>query len=149
MAKLGGSSTAEINAPIEQVWELVGDVEKAPDWQGGLNDLRPLEHDDEGRPTLCESVTDAKVTTVTTQVRFSYEPPTALRWRQEKGDLKSVEGSWVLEELGGERTRATYELEVELPRMLGLMVRGPIVDTLRKMLAGARAGELKRAVEDG
>src|SRR5437660_1365721 len=36
MATISGSSTAEIDAPIGQVWELVEEVEKAPDWQGGL-----------------------------------------------------------------------------------------------------------------
>ena len=30
-----------------------------------------------------------------------------------------------------------------------MLVRGPIVDVLRQMLAGARAGELKKAIESG
>jgi len=149
MAKLSGSSTAEIDAPIGKVWELVEDVQKAPEWQGGLKGMERLERDAEGRATLCESKTDAKVSTVTAEVRFSYDAPTRLSWRQEKGDLKSVEGSWELEDLDGKRTRATYNIEVDLGRMLGLMVRGPIVDLLRRELAGARAGELKRAVEGG
>jgi hypothetical protein len=33
--------------------------------------------------------------------------------------------------------------------MLGMVIRGPLVDLLREMLAGARAGELKRAIEQG
>jgi carbon monoxide dehydrogenase subunit G len=148
VAKLGGDSTAEIEAPIDQVWALVEDVEKAPQWQGRLKGMEALERDSDGRATLCESKTDAKVTTATAIVRFTYEPPLRLSWRQEKGDLKAVEGHWELEDLG-ERTRATYKIEVDLGRMLGLMVRGPIVDLLRKELAGARAGELKRAVEAG
>jgi hypothetical protein len=82
-------------------------------------------------------------------VRFSYDPPTSLRWSQLKGELKSVEGSWELEELGSGKTRATYALEAELGRMLGMVIRGPLVDLLRDMLAGARAGELKRAIEKG
>ena len=36
MALLTGSSTAEIDAPIGQVWAFVQDVERAPEWQGGL-----------------------------------------------------------------------------------------------------------------
>jgi hypothetical protein len=35
MGNLSGSSTAEIDAPLDEVWKLVEDVEKAPDWQGG------------------------------------------------------------------------------------------------------------------
>ena len=142
-----GSSTEEIQAPIDQVWELVEDVEKAPEWQGGLKALRAIERDDQGRATLCESESDAKVRAVKSTVRFTYDGPTTLTWRQEKGELKSVDGSWKLEDLSGGRTRATYDLEVDLGRMLGMVIRGPLVDLLRSMLVGARAGELKRAIE--
>lgn len=142
-----GSSTEEIQAPIDQVWELVEDVEKAPEWQGGLKALRAIERDDQGRATLCESESDAKVRAVKSTVRFTYDGPTRLTWRQEKGELKSVDGSWKLEDLGSGRTRATYDLEVDLGRMLGMVIRGPLVDLLRSMLVGARAGELKRAIE--
>jgi carbon monoxide dehydrogenase subunit G len=147
MAPLTGTSTEDIEAPIQQVWELVADVEQAPEWQGGLTAMEALERDDEGRATLCESETDAKVRAVKAIVRFSYEPPTRLGWTQEKGDLKSVNGSWQLEDLGSGRTRATYRIEADLGRVLGMLIRGPMVDLLRHMLAGARAGELKKAIE--
>jgi len=147
MAPLTGSSTAEIHAPLETVWALVQDVESAPDWQGGLKSMHALDRDDEGRATRCEAETDAKVRTVKSVVRFTYDGPQRLTWTQEKGDLKSVNGSWELEDLGGDRTRATYSIEADLGRTLGMLVRGPIVDVLRHMLAGARAGELKTAIE--
>jgi ribosome-associated toxin RatA of RatAB toxin-antitoxin module len=147
MAPLNGSSTAEIDAPLDAVWALVEDVGQAPDWQGGLKAIHVLERDDQGRPTLCETESDAKIRTVKSIVRFRYDAPTALRWSQEKGELKSVEGSWELEDLGQDRTRATYAIEADLGRMLGMVIRGPLVDLLRDMLAGARAGELKRTIE--
>src|SRR5437588_3802374 len=148
MAPLTGSSTADIEAPLDQVWGLVEDVENAPDWQGGLKGMHALERDDQERAVLCEAETDAKVRTVKSIVRFDYGgAPQVLRWSQEKGDLKSVEGRWELEELGGDRTRATYHIEADLGRMLGMVIRGPLVDVLRQMLAGARAGELKRRLE--
>jgi carbon monoxide dehydrogenase subunit G len=147
MANLTGSSTAEIDAPRDIVWALVEDVESAPEWQGGLKALRALERDDDGHAIRCETETDAKVRSVKSIVRFAYDGPGGLRWTQEKGDLKSVEGSWRLEDLGGERTRATYSIEVDLGRTLGMLVRGPVADVLRHMLAGARAGELKKRIE--
>lgn len=125
------------------------DVEKAPDWQGGLKAMDVLERDSDGRALLCEAQTDAKVRTVRSIVRFEYEPPNALRWTQVKGDLKSVDGRWDLEQLDDGRTRATYWIQTDLGRMLGMVVRGPLVDLLREMLAGARAGELKRTIEGG
>ena len=147
MPPLSGSSTAEIEAPLEQVWALVEDVEQAPRWQGGLDALRSMERDDEGRALLCESETDAKVRSIKSIVRFSYEGPTRLSWKQEEGDLKGVEGRWELEEVGDGRTRATYWIQADLGRILGMLIRGPLVDVLRGQLAGARAGELKKAIE--
>jgi carbon monoxide dehydrogenase subunit G len=148
MAPLTGSSTAEIHAPLDQVWALVQDVERAPEWQGGLKSMRALDRDDQGRAARCEAETDAKVRTVKSVVRFTYDGPKRLTWTQEKGDLKSVIGSWELEDLGGDRTRATYSIEADLGRTLGMLIRGPLVDVLRHMLAGVRAGELKKAIED-
>lgn len=149
MAILAGTSTAEIDAPIDQVWKAVEDVEKAPDWQGGMKDLHVLETDGDGRAVLAETEADAKVTTVKTKVRFSYDGPTRLSWRQEKGDLKSMVGSWDLEDLGDGRTRATYSLEGDTGRVLGMLIRGPVEDKLRGMLVNARADELKAYVEGG
>lgn len=147
MGNLTGSSQAEINAPLEQVWALVEDVEKAPEWQGGLKEVHALERDADGRATLCESHSDGKVRTIKSNVRFGYSGPTLLTWTQEKGDLKSVDGSWQLDDLGDGRTQATYTLDVDLGRMLGMVIRGPLVDVLRGMLINARADELKKALE--
>lgn len=149
MAAITGSSVAEIDASIDVVWKVVEDVLSAPDWQGGLKDIVELERDEEGHVTLVESFSDAKVRTIKSVVRFEYERPTRLRWSQVEGELKSVEGSWELAELGAGRTRATYSLDVELGRMLGMVIRGPLVDVLRGQLVNARAGELKQHVEGG
>ena len=149
MAMLTGSSTAEIDAPLDQVWALIQDVERAPQWQGGLKGCHALERDDAGHAILCQTESDAKVRTIKSTVRFTYNAPTTLAWRQENGELKSVVGRWELEDLGDNQTRATYSLEVDLGRMLSLVIRGPLVDLLRGMLVSARAGELKRAIESG
>jgi carbon monoxide dehydrogenase subunit G len=149
MGNITGSSTAEINAPLEQVWAVVEDVEKAPEWSGGLKSLHAIERDGNGRATLCETTSDGKVRAIKSTVRFSYDGPSRLTWEQEKGELKSVDGSWLLEDLGDGRTRATYNLDVDLGRMLGMVIRGPLIDMLRGMLVSARAGELKKAIESG
>jgi uncharacterized protein YndB with AHSA1/START domain len=147
MAHMGGSASAEIDAPLDDVWEVVADVLTAPDWQGGLVAMSALEHDADGRPTLVETENDIKVRRVKTRVRFRYEPPTRLSWTQEKGDLKSVEGSWTLEDLGDGRTRATYTLDSDPGRVLGMLIRGPVEGGVRAMLVNARPGELKARVE--
>jgi carbon monoxide dehydrogenase subunit G len=146
MAPLKGSSSIEIDAPIEQCWALVEDVSIAPEWQGGLLRMDVKERDDQGRALVCEAVTDAKIRKVTTPVRFTYEPPTRLSWEQVgQGDLKNMRGSWTLEDLGNGRTKATYDVEVDLGR-LGLVLRGPVVDGVRAVVVNQRPKELAAAV---
>lgn len=147
MAHIHGSAEAEIDAPIDEVWAVIEDVLNASEWQGGLGSITALEHDDQGRPTLTESVSDIKVRQIKTRVRFSYEPPTRLSWTQVKGDLKSLEGSWQLEDLGGGRTRATYTLDGDPGRVLGMLIRGPVEGAARARLVNSRPGELKARVE--
>ena len=36
MGHLGGSASAEIDAPLGEVWAVAPDVMAAPEWQGGL-----------------------------------------------------------------------------------------------------------------
>jgi carbon monoxide dehydrogenase subunit G len=149
MGNLDGESTAEIEAPIETVWALVEDVERAPQWQGGMKSLTAVQRDDEDHAVLCDVEVDAKVRALKSRIRFTYEGPTRLSWVQETGDMKAVNGSWELTDLGSGRTRARYHTEVDLGRTLGMLIRGPVVGLLRDQLAGARARELKQAVEQG
>ena len=126
MGHLGGSSSEEIDAPIARVWALIEDVESAPEWQGGLDASKALERDDKGRAVLVETESDIKVRRIKARVRFTYDGPSRLSWTQEKGEMKSVEGSWELEDLGWERTRATFNLDADPGRMLGMLIRGPV-----------------------
>jgi uncharacterized membrane protein len=147
MAKLGGSASTEIDAPLDAVWAVVEDVLSAPEWQNGLVSMTALESDAEGRPTLVEVENDIKVRTVKSKVRFTYDGPARLSWSQEKGDLKSVDGSWELADLGGDRTQATYTLDGDPGRMIGMLIRGPVEGAIRGMLVNGRPAELKQRVE--
>jgi carbon monoxide dehydrogenase subunit G len=147
MANLGGNASADIDAPLEQVWQIVEDVASAPEWQGGLDRLTALERDEADRPTLVETENDIKVRRIKTRVRFQYDGPTRLTWTQEKGDLKSVHGAWELEDLGKGRTRATYTLDADPGRVLGLVIRGPVEAATRAIFVNGRPGELKRRAE--
>ncbi len=149
MGNLGGSASVEIEAPLQRVWAVVEDVMTAPDWQGGLDKMTALERDGDGRPTLVETENDIKVRRIKAHVRFSYEGPNRLSWSQEKGDMKSVEGSWELEDLGDGRTRATYTLDADPGRLLGMVIRGPVEAATKAIFVSGRPGELKRRVEEG
>ena len=149
MGNIHGERTVEIDAPVQRCFDIAADIENAPAWQGSLREVEVLERDGEGRPTLVNTTNDAKVKTVSARLRFSYDPPGTIRWVQEQGEVKSLDGWWTLEDLGGDRTRATYALEVDPGRMLGLLIRGPVAGQVRDFLLGNAADGLKRTAEEG
>ncbi|MEA2475581.1 MAG: hypothetical protein QOE06_3496 [Thermoleophilaceae bacterium] len=148
MGLIEGERTVEIDAPVERCFEIAADIKNAPEWQGSLQEVDVLERDADGRAELVETESDAKVKSVRALLRFSYEEPTGVRWVQEKGDTKSLEGWWTLEDLGDGRTRATYGLAADPGRMLGMLLRGPVEGKVRDFLLGGAAEGLKRRAEE-
>ncbi len=144
---INGDRTVEIDAPIQRCVDIAADIEHSPKWQGSLKDVEVLSKDADGRAEVVETESDAKVKHVKARLRFSYSEPTRIEWVQEKGEVKSLRGWWDLEDLGGDRTRATYALEVDPGRMLGLLLRGPTEGVVKNFLLGGAAEGLKREAE--
>jgi hypothetical protein len=144
---IDGQASTEIDAPIARVFEVAADVEGSPQWQPEIKLAECLERDADGNQVLVRTETDAKVRRLGSTLRFDYEEPTGISWEQTDGDLKSVKGSWKLEDVGDDRTRATYWMEVDLGRMLGMVIRGPLVGVLRGQLIETMPGKLKQFVE--
>jgi hypothetical protein len=114
-----------------------------------MQNAQALEYDARGRPVLVETQIHAVVANVTLWLRFDYFEPTGMRWTRERGDLKSLSGAWQLEDRG-DRTRATYSLEIGLNRTLGLLrkgVRGPAEAKVRELLTNRPVEGLKREAE--
>ena len=150
MADLEGSSRIDIDAPMERCFEIIADVERAPEWQGAMQRAHALEYDARGRPVLVETHLHVIVANVTLWLRFDYFEPTGMRWMRDRGDLKSLAGAWQLEDRGGGQTHATYSLEIGLNRALGLLrkgVRGPAEARVRELLLNRPVEGLKREAE--
>lgn len=146
MSGLGGTASGEIDAPIEEVWATLTDVRTIAAWQDGIISIDPLETNAAGEVVRAELEADAKVKTLGVVVRFERSAPTRLTWVVESGDVKKLDGSWTLEDLGGGRTRATYATEVDPGRMLRMMIRGPVEDKIREKLVDKRPAELAAQV---
>ena len=147
MGTLEASWTVEIEAPRERCFEIAADIATAPEWQGTLEEVEVLERDRDRRAKVVETVSDAMVKKVRSQLRFSYDPPDGLSWEQEEGEAKWLTGSWVFEDLGEGRTRATYGLRTDPGRMLGLLLRGPVEGKVKEMLTKSAAEGLKERAE--
>jgi ribosome-associated toxin RatA of RatAB toxin-antitoxin module len=141
---ISGESAGEVPASIERCWSVVEDLSRAPEWQQGLSSVTVVERDPEGRPLVCDTVIDAKFRQVGCRVRCSFEPPRRMSFERISGDIPALRGSWELESLGPERTRAVYALAVD-PGKVGLLAR-PLEKALRPIVVGARPAELAREV---
>ena len=142
-----GEATTTIDRPIADVFAVAADVEGSPRWQPEIKDVEVLERDADGQQVLVRTVTNGGVRDLKADLEFSYEEPTAIRWRQAKGDLKSIDGSWEFEDLGDGTTSARYEMTVDLGRVLGTLIRGPMVTLLRKQIVESMPGKLKGYME--
>jgi len=147
MGELQASWTVEIDAPLDRVWAVAADVPNSPAWQPSLERVETVETDDEGRATLVNTEADAVVKKTKQRLRFSYDEPGGMSWEQEKGDVKSLHGSWTFTELGADRTKAVYDLRVDPGRMLGMLVRGPVEGKVKEHLTKGAAEGLKQHVE--
>ncbi|MGI8711981.1 MAG: type II toxin-antitoxin system RatA family toxin [Solirubrobacteraceae bacterium] len=145
MTLLSGSSSAELDADVERCWEVLADVERWTEWQQGLERIEVVSSDERGRPVICDTVSDAKITKVRCRVQVSYEPPDRLAFtRVQSDDVDAMEGSWELQPLPGGRAQATFRLAVD-PGPVGFMAR-PLERALRPLVVGRRAEELAREV---
>ncbi len=148
MGVIKGDKSVEIEAPIERCYEIAADIENAMDWQGSLKDVEVLERDGERRPELVETESDAKVKSV--QVRAALllrpahrDPLGAGEGRHQVADrVVDASRTWA-----AGRTRATYGLEADPGRMLGLLLRGPAESKVRDFLLGGAAEGLKQKAE--
>jgi ribosome-associated toxin RatA of RatAB toxin-antitoxin module len=144
---VGGERTVEIAAPLVRCYAIAADIERAPSWQPALTAVSVLARDREGRAAHVDAEFDARVRELRVRLRFAYEPHASITWGQERGDVKALRGWWRFEDLGDRHTRATYGLEVDPGRMLGLLLRGPTEAKVRDYLLGGAADGLKKRAE--
>ena len=149
MANIKGSASSEIDAALDAVWAVLEDVERWAEWQGTLGDVTVTGKDGEDRVSECKVKIDAKITQISMKLDCSYAPQTRMTFERVSGDLSSLEGSWLLEDLGDGRTRATYALEVDPGAVIGFLLNDERKEKLRASLVDARPDELKARVEGG
>jgi ribosome-associated toxin RatA of RatAB toxin-antitoxin module len=147
MGAIRGERVVEIDAPVQRCFQIAADIERAPGWQAALEDVDVVARDGDGRAERVDASFDARVRTIRVRLRFSYTEPSRIEWDQERGDVKSLHGWWQLDDLGDGRTRATYGLEVDPGRMLGMLLRGSMEDRVREFLLAGTAEGLKERAE--
>jgi uncharacterized membrane protein len=143
LGRIAGSASVDIDAPVGVVFAIAADVERMPDWQAGLAAAIVLERDRAERPHLVR-IDTAHGSSV---IRFAYRHRRAIAWCQEEGDAAHFAGEWRFAAASVGRTRATYEVDVDLGRGLGLLVRGPVKARLHERFIAAMPLRLRDHVE--
>ena len=142
MAKRAEHS-AEIEAARERCFQLLLDYESFPDWQRAVRSVDVRSRDEGGRGREVEFEIDAKIKRVRYVLRYSYEPPGWIGWEYVEGDVKDVDGEFVLEQVDDGVTRATYKLTLDA----GVWMPGPVQRILSDQVMKGAVEALKRRAE--
>jgi ribosome-associated toxin RatA of RatAB toxin-antitoxin module len=130
MGGFSGSACAEIEAPLDAVYAVISDIAGYVAWQPGLDAATVLERDRRGRQTLVRIEITRGGRPVRSELRFDYKPGAVVSWRQERGDVSRFDGEWTLERARRGIVLATYSIELDLGRIMGLMMSGRLASKL-------------------
>jgi uncharacterized protein YndB with AHSA1/START domain len=136
--------SVEIAAPIETCFAAIIDYETFPKWQGAVVDTEVLDWDKKGRGKRVRLFVDAKVRKVDYTLDYRYEEPERIEWDFVEGNgINDADGHYLFEDLGGDRTRATYKLGLEV----GIPLPGPVARRAHKSTLKGSVDDLKREAE--
>jgi hypothetical protein len=111
-----------IDADRKTCAEVLLDFESYPTWSGPIVEAEILTRDDAGRGLRVALGLDMKIRTIRYTLEYRYALPEAIQWSLVEGDVSNVEGSYVLDALSDEQTRAICHQSIEL----GFWVPGPL-----------------------
>ncbi len=111
-----------IDADRKTCAEVLLDFESYPTWSGPIVEAEILTRDDAGRGLRVAFGLDMKIRTIRDTHEYRYCVPEANQRSLVGGDVSNVEGSYVLDALSDEQTRAICHQSIEL----GFWVPGPL-----------------------
>jgi uncharacterized membrane protein len=139
------SSTITIDAPLDDVLEVIADIANYPKWAGQIKSAEVLETNGDGRPRQARFIMDAGV--IKDEYVLEYDwTGTGVAWQMvgKSAVQKSQVGSYALADRGAS-TEVTYRLAVDIAMpMLGMFKR-----KAEKMIMDSALKELKKRVESG
>ena len=136
--------TVEIDAPIETCFDAIVDYESFPGWQSAVTSTEVETRTKDGlgeRVTLFLSTKGQKVDYT---LLYRYDHPTGIEWDFVEGHgVDDVDGNYTFEDLGEDRTRATYKLGIDP----SLPVPGIVARRIHRSALESSVEELKAEAE--
>ena len=106
----------EVNCSAEHFYKVITDFERHKDFVSGLLDVKVLSHEGE---TWRVKYRIKMIKEIEYELEQKGEPFKAVRWKLIKGQFMKVnEGSWVIEEIGPEKIKATYSITLKLSSLV-------------------------------
>ena len=127
----------------QQCFDALLDFETYPDWQQAVRDCEVQSRDGKGRGQRVWFEIDAKVKRISYTLDYRYEEPHMLTWEFVAGDVRDIDGEYVLEDRGDGTTLATYGLRIDA----GMWMPGKIASILNDQVMQRSVEDLKARVE--
>ncbi|GAB2749858.1 SRPBCC family protein [Amycolatopsis magusensis] len=139
------TQSIEVDASPERIMEVIADFPAYPEWTKAVRETEVLAEAGGGRAKQVKMTLDAGPVKDVYTLEYDWASDgLSVSWHLIKGQMqKAQDGRYLLEPLGGGRTKVTYTLSVELALpMIGLLRR-----KAEKMIMDTALKELKRRAE--
>jgi len=138
------SYSVEVNGSVADCFAVLTDFEAYPAWSGPIQKSVVLARQPDALArTVAFELDMLGLKTVRYTLEYHYDPPKGGHWSLIEGDPKSIQGSYVFEDQGNGRTKATCTQEVDL----GFWVPGPIRRMVEQRALRESVEDFKKAVE--
>ncbi len=123
----GATRSIVINAPMEKVFGVITDYEKYSEFLPEVKKIRLGTR----KGNEVEVHYEAEIVkTIKYSLRLKEEKPSKVSWTFIEGEfMKDNKGGWVLEDLGGGKTKATYSIEVAVGMLVPKTIITALIDT--------------------
>ncbi|MGX2997727.1 SRPBCC family protein [Streptomyces sp. JNUCC 64] len=134
------SSSIRIEAAPADVMAVIADFSRYPDWTGEVKEAQVLAADADGRAERVRLVMDAGAIKDDQTLAYTWNGAHEVSWTLVKSQmLRSLDGSYLLKDMGEDATEVTYQLtvDVKIP-MLGMIKRKAEKVIIDRALAGLK-----------
>ena len=122
----GATRSIVINAPMDKVFAVIADYDKYGQFLPEVKAIRTS--DLQGSEVKVHYEVDV-VKRVKYTLRLKEEPPNKVSWTFVEGEvMKDNKGNWLLEDIGGGKTKATYSIEMALGPFVPKAIINAMVD---------------------
>ena len=128
----------------ERLLETLLDMSSYTKWARAVREAKVLERDEEGRAVLVAFTAAAVGRRIRYTLRYDFSLlPEQYSWQMVEGDLRAVEGEYVLRPITDNRTDVTYRLRVDL----GMPLPRFVLRQAERLVLRLALRELKAYVE--